>query len=111
MKSVILATAFVLTSTAAFASDSLLPVPVMGSVEYAVEAETTSFDLGTYIGFGNFGLSPLANFSDASGSFDFDSAEVTATYMFGSNIDVYATIEADADFEYSEAKVGLAFSF
>ena len=111
MKSVILATTFVLTSTAAFAGDSLLPVPVMGSVEYAVEAETTSFDLGTYVGFGNFGVSPLANFSDASGSFDFDGAEVTATYMFGSNIDLYATIEADADFEYTEAKVGVAFAF
>lgn len=111
MKSVFLATAFVLTSTAAFAGDTLLPVPVMGSVEYAVEAETTSFDLGTFVGFGNFGVSPLANFSDASGSFDFDGAEVTATYMFGTNIDLYATIEADADFEYSEAKVGVAFAF
>jgi hypothetical protein len=112
MKSVILATAIAMTSTAAFAADgSLLPIPVMGSVEYAVEAETTSFDLGTYIGIGNFGVSPLANFSDTSGSFDFDGAEVTATYMFGSNVDLYATIEADADFEYTEATVGVAFAF
>jgi hypothetical protein len=111
MKSVILATAFVLTSTAAFAGDMFLPIPVMGSVEYAVEAETTSIDLTTYVGFGNLGLSPLANFSDTSGDFDFDGAEVTATYMIGANIDVYATVEADADFEYSETKVGVAFSF
>jgi hypothetical protein len=111
MKSVILATAIAMTSTAAFAADgSLLPVPVLGSVEYAVEAETISLELGTYIGFGNFGVSPLVNFSGTD-AIDFDGAEVTATYMFGSNFDLYATIEADADFEYTEAAVGVAFAF
>ena len=113
MKNVLLATAAVFGfAGAAAAEGSLLPVPVMGAAEYSIENETMDFDLGTSIVFGQFAISPNANmsWSDAN-SFTFDGVDLIGTYMLGGNIDLYAGIEMDGDFEHTDTVVGVAFNF
>jgi hypothetical protein len=112
MKNVFLATAAAVAFTATAASaESLLPVPVMGSFEYATEAETMTLDLGTQLTVGAIAITPLATFDDAGDTFEFTSAEVTVSYMIGNNVDLYATVEGDQDFGHAETTVGVAFSF
>jgi hypothetical protein len=37
--------------------------------------------------------------------------DLTASYMMSATTELYATVETDADLEYEEVSVGLAFMF
>jgi hypothetical protein len=111
MKNVILATAVTFGLATAASAEGLLPVPIMGSIEYATEAAVTSVDLGTELSFGDLTLSNNFNLSDASGEIAFDGLEVTASYGVFEGVGVYAIIETNKDLEYSEGTVGVSFKF
>lgn len=111
MKNVILATAVTFGLATAASAEGLLPVPVMGSIEYATEAAVTSIDLGTEVSFGDFSFAPTFNLSDASGEFDFDGLEFTAAFGVTNGVNLYAIVETDSEFDYAETTVGVAFKF
>lgn len=111
MKNTLLAAAAVLGLTATVASaESLLPVPVIGSLEYAFEADVASMDLGTRIDLGVVTLTPMINAAYDT-DLRFTGAELTASYLITEGLDVYATIESDSEWEYSEFTIGMSFSF
>lgn len=111
MKKFFLATVATFGITSAAAAEGLLPVPVMGSIEYATEASTTSIALGTEMTVGQFSLMPMFNLSDTSGEFDFDGLEITAVYSVTDGVNVFATVETDNEWGYAETTIGAAFRF
>ena len=112
MKNVFIAATAALGFTAtAAAAESLLPVPVMGQMEYATEAETFTLDLGTELTMGPIALTPIAEMSDAGGEFDFTGADLTASYMIGDSVDLFVTVEGDDEFAHEETSFGVAFKF
>ena len=83
----------------------------LGGVEYAVEAEAFEATAGVEYAAAGFTLTPVFTINDASGDFDFDSAEITVGYDIATSVNVYATVGADADFDYTETTVGIALRF
>ena len=111
MKSLIVATALALTSTAALAQDAGLPVPVLGEVAWDVENETLGVEAGTEFYFGDFALAPsaLMHYNDAD-SFNWDGLKVEATYGVTNNFTLFGNVTTDR-FEYENAAVGVRFNF
>lgn len=83
----------------------------LGGVEYAVEAEAFEATAGVEYAAAGFTLTPVFTINYVSGDFDFDSAEITVGYDVATSVNVYATVGADADFEYTETTVGVALRF
>lgn len=108
MKKVLLATvvAFGFASTASAADLSWF-----GTAEYAVEAQTVETVAGVDVAFGALTVTPALTLNDVAGSFDFDSADLTVGYDVSDKLNAYVRIEADADFKYSDAAIGVALRF
>ncbi len=110
MKSVMLATV-ALAMTATFASAADRPTFV-GYSEYSVEAET--FELGAgaeFIVADGLILTPTLVAYGTSEDFDFNRAELKASYGLNENVGLYGTLKTNADFEYDEAVIGASFQF
>lgn len=135
MKNVLLATvATLLTAGTASAAD----LGLFGSVEYAVESETTEVVAGvdTVVdtGIGGIGLAFAVTGNNApveyeydceysqyyhsdmcstgtSQDFEFAKASLTASYDVNENAAVYATVETDDEWVYAETTVGVALNF
>lgn len=109
MKSVMIATAaLVATATVAMAE---IPTFV-GYSEYAVEAET--FELGAgaeVIVAGGLILTPTLVAFGTAEDFDFNRAELKASYGLNENVGLYGKLKTNADFEYDEAVIGASFQF
>lgn len=112
MKTAIFAAALALTATTASADVLGLDFAIVGNAEYAVEAETIETNIGAQLALiPNLTITPLVTFAGTTDTFEFAGAEIGAAYAVNSNFDVYGVVEANKDFEYSEATVGVAFSF
>ena len=108
MKKVLFATTALFMGTAAAYAGELAYV---GGIEYAVEAEVFEATAGVEYGVHNFTFAPAITLNDAGGDFEFVSAEFTVGYDVNTNVNAYVTIESDADFDYAEATIGVAFRF
>jgi hypothetical protein len=110
MKTAILATAMLISATAASAAG--LEFTIVGNAEYAIEAEAVETNLGAELALmPNLTVKPLVTFAGTTDAFEFTGVELGATYSVTGNVDVYGVVEADADFEYSEATLGVSFAF
>jgi hypothetical protein len=109
MKTLIIATAMVAgLSTASFAEG----LSFGGAAEYQVEAEKFETTIGTRYAMGDITFSPsvTASYTNAD-KFTIDGVDFTASYTLTENLAVYGKVEADKDFKYEEATVGVAFNF
>ena len=107
MRTLALAGAFAVLSSAAMAED----FSVIGNTEYAVEAAEINTNIGVEVIFGNLIVSPLLNISGSTDSIGFAGVELNAIYAVNSTMNLYGKIEADDEFGYDEATVGVAFRF
>lgn len=109
MKSVMIAVAAV----AAMTGVAMAETPsFVGYSEYSIEAKNLEIGVGAevYVADG-FYLTPMVIGSGATDEFDFDHAEIKATYIVNENVNVYGKVKSDADFGYSDTTVGVAFQF
>jgi len=83
----------------------------LGGVEYAVEAEVFEMTAGVEYNAGGFTLTPALTLNDATGDFEFATAELTVGYAVTTAMDVYATIDTDDSFNRTETTLGVAFRF
>lgn len=84
----------------------------IGYSEYAVEADTLELGVGAELAIADgFTLTPMIVGTGAIDAFDFDHAEIKATYSLDENVSVYGKLKSDADFKYSDVVLGAAFQF
>lgn len=109
MKNMIIAaaTAAILSATAANAND----LAILGGLEYTTEAEVFEATVGVEGALAGFTITPLLTVNDTAGDFEFTGAEVTVGYSVSTAVAVYATVEADADWDYSETTLGVSLRF
>lgn len=110
MKNVFLSAAMALTATTASAGE----LAILGGLEYAVEAEVTEATVGVEYApafVDGVTLTPVFTFNDAGQDFAFESVELTVGYAVTGAVDIYATVDADEDFDRTETTVGVSFRF
>jgi hypothetical protein len=109
MKTLMIAavTATALSASVANANDLAL----LGGLEYAVQAESFEATAGLEYGIAGLTLTPVITLNDASGDFKFAAAEFTVGYSFSTTVNVYATVEADSNWKYTETTLGVALRF
>ena len=107
MKSVILASALVLTTSTAFAAE----IGASAELAYSIENEQVNLDVGPDVYFGNIGLAPRVNAHwNSDDSFTFDGLSIEATYGLGNGLTLFGNVDTN-EFEYSDAQVGVRFQF
>lgn len=109
MKNVILAAATI----TAFAATGAVAEGLGGSaeVEYSIENETWAMEAGPDLAVGGIAIAPRAYASIADSVISFDGVGVEAAYGLTSNVTLYGAAQTDGDWEYSDAQVGVRFSF
>lgn len=80
-------------------------------VEYSVESETFSMEAGPDLTLGDFTVGPRAYASVTDSVISFDGVGGEAEYDLGSGLSAYAATQFDGDFDYTDAQVGVRFSF
>ncbi len=111
MKSVMIAAAAMVAMTASFAAAAERPT-ILGYSEYAVEAETFELGAGAEFVIGNgLILTPMIAGFGTTEDFDFNRAELKASYGLNENVSLYGKIKSDADLNYDEAVLGASFQF
>lgn len=109
MTNTMMAAVAALTFSAAAASAGDLAY--LGGLEYTVEAEAFEATAGIEYAAGGLTLTPVLTINDATGDFEFAAADLTIGYAVATSVNVYATVEADADFDYTETTLGVSFRF
>lgn len=87
---------------------------VIGSAEYAVEAETFTFTAGyeTTMPFGLILRPELeADYVRADEEFDFNGASLEAIYPINQTTSAYIELDTDDELKYDELTVGASFKF
>lgn len=113
MKTFAIAAVAALLATTVAHADGL---SFIGDAEYQFEAERFETNLGLAYELNSWTFTPMltADYTDATGM-DFVGAELTVAYTIldgdSASLNAYARVETDADFEYSETAIGVAFSF
>lgn len=107
---------FVLATVAAFVTFTNVAAAdgfsFFGYGEYAIEAESLEFGLGTDYTIDALTLSASMTFTRPSGTeMDLDHVNIGALYSINDNLGLYGDVELDGDFEYSETTLGVAFTF
>lgn len=114
MKTLIAAAAIATLGTAASAQDPSLGLPfnVIGSAEYAVEAEAFEGKFGVSYAIGDLTLAHMvvATYTSAD-SLDFAGVELNAIYAVSPNLNAYGRVDLDGDFAYDELTIGVGFNF
>ena len=111
MKSVMIAAAAMVAMTTSFAAAAERPT-ILGYSEYAVEAETFELGAGAEFIVGNgLILTPMIVGFGPSEDFQFDRAELKASYGLNENVDLYGKIKTDEDLNYDETVLGVALQF
>lgn len=109
MKKIMLATVAVIAFAGAASAADL---SWGGYGEYALEAETFEFGVGADYAIDAVTLSvDVVAIKPNDVALDFDHVDLGVTYAATEQADVYGVVTLDADLEYSETTVGLAFSF
>jgi len=114
MKKTILASALVVaTATAAHAEGGLMSsIKPDASLEYAMEAEKWSGDMGVTASVFGLSVRPALDFSYKNGdSMTFDGAEIKGTMPLSTGLSAYSTLNLTNKFKYNDITVGVAFSF
>lgn len=110
MKTLLIAAATAATLAAASAA-SANDLAFVGGLEYMTEAKIIETSAGVEYSINGFTISPLLTVNDSTGSFGLSAVELTVGYTVNPNINVYATVSGDRNFNYSEATLGVAFRF
>ena len=101
-----------MTVTAASAEGLLAGLGGSAEAEYSIENETFSMEAGPDFAFNGFSIAPRAYGSvDANNTVHFDGVGVEAAYGVTRNLSVYGAVQADNDFKYDDAQVGVRFNF
>lgn len=115
MKSLILASALVVASTAAQAEgvggimSSLKPD---ASVEYAFNSKAWAGDVGMTASLGSISVRPAMDWTYSSGnSIAISGSSVKATMPIAGGLSAYSKLSLTSKFKYSDVTVGVAFSF
>lgn len=115
MKSLILASALVVASTAAQAEgvggimSSLKPD---ASVEYAFKSKAWAGDVGMSASLAGITVRPAMDWSYSSGnSIAISGSSVKATMPIAGGLSAYSKLSLTSKFKYSDVTVGVAFSF
>lgn len=114
MKTVVIASAFALSTSAA--SAEVYPnVNVNGSLEYQFEAERLELEMGPSVSFGQ-GFTVDASFTAVADNelsdLDIDGFDVEMTRQLGGTpYSLFGRVELDEDLEYDELAVGVNFNF
>lgn len=107
MKTAILATAFALTSTVAMAEG----LGGSAEIEYSIENDNFAMEAGPDLSVGGLAIAPRAYASINDSVISFDGVGIEAAYGLTANVTVYGAAQTDGDWEYSDAQVGVRFSF
>lgn len=109
MKNIIFAAAALLfTSTAVYADG----FGFGGYGQYAIESEHFEMGLNADYQYNEVTLYTEAVFALPNGeSMDFDSMTFGVAYQVNDNLDLFAEVDVDEDFEYNETTVGLSVNF
>jgi hypothetical protein len=83
----------------------------IGSAQYAFQTRTFETRLGMEYTYNSFTFIPILVGNNAAGNFNFAGAEFGVRYSVSQNFNLYGVIEADSNFNYSEATIGVAFRF
>ena len=105
---------FVAATITAFAATNAVAEGGLGGsaeVEYSIENETWAMEAGPDLAVGGIAIAPRAYASIADSVISFDGVGVEAAYGLTSNITLYGAAQTDGDWEYSDAQVGVRFSF
>lgn len=109
MKNIIFAAAAVfLTATSVYADG----FGFGGYGQYAIEAESFEMGLNANYQYNELTLYTEAVFARPSGeSMDFDSMTFGVAYEVNQNLDIFAEVDVDDEFEYNETTIGLSVNF
>jgi len=80
-------------------------------LEYATEAEILETTVGVDLAINAFTITPALVVDDASGDFEFSSAEIEVAYSINENLQMHVRFESDEDFEHSESVLGATLRF
>lgn len=80
-------------------------------VEYSIENEAFAMEAGPDLSFAGVAIAPRAYASIANSEISFDGVGVEAEYEVRWGLSVYGAVQTDGDWEYSDAQVGVRFSF
>ena len=109
MKTLVIATVAALGLAGAASADGL---GVNAYGEYAFEAEAFEIGLGATYGIEALTLSAgVVAVKPNNVSFDVDHLDLGAAYALTGNASLYGNVELNADLEYTESTVGVAFQF
>lgn len=111
MKNVILAAATITAFAATGAAAQGLGLGGSGEVEYSIENKTWSMEAGPDLALGGVAIAPRAYASITDSVISFDGVGVEAAYGLTTNVTVYGAAQTDGDWKYSDAQVGVRFSF
>ena len=108
MKSVILASALVLSASSAFALD----LGASAEIAYSVENEQVDLNVGPDVFLGSsIILAPRVNAHwNADDSLTFEGLSIEATYGLGNGLTLFGNVDTN-EFEYSDAQIGVRFQF
>jgi len=108
MKTIAVIGALALTTSTAVAQEPVF----FGNVEYQTEAETLEFGLGAdFYASERLTITPEMTMQAVDGDFDLEGFDLTAAYAIDEDVYAYGRVEFDADAEYEEFTVGVAFTF
>ena len=111
MKNVILAAATITAFAATGVAAEGMGIGGSAEVEYSIENQTWAMEAGPDLSVGGIAVAPRAYASIADSVISFDGVGVEATYGLTANVSVYGAAQTDGDWEYSDAQVGVRFSF
>jgi hypothetical protein len=111
MKNVILAAATITAFAATGAAAEGLGFGGSAEVEYSIENDNWAMEAGPDLALGGISIEPRAYASINNSTISFDGVGVEAAYGLTANVTVYGAAQTDGDWEYSDAQVGVRFSF
>lgn len=111
MKNVILAAATITAFAATGVAAEGMGVGGSAEVEYSIENNNFAMEAGPDLSVGGLAVAPRAYASITDSVISFDGVGIEAAYGLTANVTVYGAAQTDGDWEYSDAQVGVRFSF
>jgi len=100
-----------MTVTAASAEGLLGGIGGSAQAEYSLENSNIALEAGPDLSIAGFSIAPRAYAAIEDTDVTFEGLGVEAEYGLTSNLSVYGAVQADGDFDYSDAQVGVRFNF
>jgi len=111
MKKILIAAAVAVFATVGAASAQ--DYAIVGSSEWAIEAKTLETNVGVDFYVNDFTFTPSVDvdYTSATKNMAFTGVNFNVGYAVSDQSTVYLKVEADRDFKYEEAYVGVSFKF